>query len=77
MPRGTPARRASFFEMHSALRAAGQDSMELAAWQHELAAATNSAKEDPVLLDRELFFALHSRERLERLMETATAATGE
>lgn len=74
LPRGAAARRAAFFEMHAALRAARQDSMELAAWQRELSAAASDAKEDPVLLDRELFFALHSRERLETLMQSATSA---
>ena len=68
-PRRSAARRGVFFEMHAALRAARQTSLEVAQWQGALAAAKSAARDDPILLDRELFFAMHSRERLLGMIE--------
>jgi hypothetical protein len=57
-----------FQEMHNELDAAAADHPGLAQWRRELAAAKSRAREEQSVFDRELFYALQPRERLEQMI---------
>jgi hypothetical protein len=66
-PRRSLARSTLFHEMHSRLAAAA-DHPDLRRWEHDLAEATAREQEEKELFDRELFYAIQPRERLEGLV---------
>ena len=66
-PRRSIERSVLFHEMHRRLGAAA-DHPALRQWEERLAEAERRDREEKGLFDRELFYALQPRERLERLI---------
>ncbi|MGH7214443.1 MAG: hypothetical protein ACREIT_06740, partial [Tepidisphaeraceae bacterium] len=67
-PRNSPRRRQVFSDMHRQLSVAALASPALKRWEQRLAEAESDARQDELLFDRELFFALQPRDRLEALI---------
>ena len=72
-PRRSLERSALFHEMHGRLASAA-DHPDLRRWEQDLADAARREQEEKDLFDRELFYALQPRERLERLAAQYRAA---
>jgi hypothetical protein len=64
----------AFSEMHRARRAAIEESDEVKRWEQSLREAEAQSHREEVLFDRELFYAIQSRERLEMMIEKYRAA---
>ena len=75
-PRLSPERRELFFTLHRQLRTAAAEHPVLQKWEQRLREAQQRDAEDDVLFDRELFYAMQSRERLEALIERYGRAVG-
>lgn len=69
LPRRTRARRAVFDELRAAMHAAEAASPQVRELGQKLKEAVESAKVDELVFDRELFYGLQPRARLERLLE--------
>lgn len=69
MPRRSPQRYRAFVEMQSALRNAWSGSPAVEAWQERLAQTREQEQRDAVEFDREMFYAIQPRDRLEGLIE--------
>ena len=67
-PRRSPRRQVLFQEMHNDLDAAAAENPTLQRWRRELEEAKSREREEQSLFDRELFYAMQSRERLERMI---------
>lgn len=63
-PRGSPQRYRIFQQMHHLLAGAAAGNPQLRKWRQTLEQTLQQVNEDKVLFDRELFFAVQSRERL-------------
>jgi hypothetical protein len=68
LPRGSRERRQAFYEMHRRLDSAALNSPVMRDWQERLHAAQSTEREEAALFDRELFFALQPRQRLEHII---------
>ena len=68
LPRRSTPRQRIFSEMHQRLSAAA-DHPTVCDWQRELEAANQQIAKESPLFDRELFYAIQPRERLEELMQ--------
>ena len=66
-PRRSLERQALFHDMHRRLEGAANHPA-LRSWEQELAGATRREQEEKELFDRELFYAIQSRQRLEALL---------
>lgn len=71
-PRRSPRRNEIFAEMHRRLTEI-QSAGGLARWEHQWTKARKNAREDREIFDRELFYALQPRDRLEQLMHRLRA----
>lgn len=67
-PRNSPERYAAFATMHRELSAAAVNSPVLQKWETRLAEATTREAEESLLFDRELFYAIQPRNRLEEMI---------
>ena len=67
-PRGSLERAQRFAELHERLGAAAERDERMRAWESQLGETQKAAEEDEVLFDRELFFAIQPRERLEGMI---------
>jgi len=67
-PRRSPERRSLFGAMHRELGQAATADARIGAWQQELTETQRREGEEKTLFDRELFFGLQTRERLEELI---------
>lgn len=67
-PRRSPRRRELFATMHQQLAAVSRSSGEMAQWETSLRETLEREQAERTLFDRELFYALQSRERLEDLI---------
>jgi hypothetical protein len=76
LPRGSQQRKAIFYEMHGRLARARLDNPALRQWEREVRDAEEREREEGALFDRELFFALQPRERLEGLVRRCEEAIG-
>jgi hypothetical protein len=77
MPRRSIQRSLAFHNMHSALSAAAMDHPLLHEWTSRNEIARQQEKRESVLFDRELFYAMQSRDRLERMIADFAARFGE
>ncbi len=68
LPRRSAQRQDAFAAMHRARREALAQSSDFTRWQETMRDAEIRFKEEQVLFDRELFYAIQSRERLELLI---------
>jgi hypothetical protein len=75
-PRGSVQRSVLFHEMHRRLDAAAADHPALRQWERQLQQAEEREREEQELFDRELFYALQPRERLESLIVRYRDALG-
>jgi hypothetical protein len=66
LPRYSLERRAAYYEMHRRLKDVGAP--VTARWEDRLRDARRQAAEEDILFDRELFYGLQSRDRLESLI---------
>jgi hypothetical protein len=64
LPRRSTQRTARFFDMHRELASAAARSEVMRRWQERLRDTQSREKEEQVLFDRELFYAMQPRERL-------------
>jgi hypothetical protein len=69
LPRRSAQRASSFYEMHRELSRAASENPALQRWQTKLQQTQEQEKQDETLFDRELFYALQPRERLQRMIE--------
>lgn len=74
LPRRSWARSALFAEMHDRLNAAVATDAGVKAWEQRFADAERRVQAERVLFDRELFYAIQPRERLEQLIGQYRAA---
>ncbi len=68
LPRRSIQRSLAFHNMHSALSAAATENPLLVEWASRYEAARRLEKQEQVLFDRELFYAMQSRDRLEGMI---------
>jgi hypothetical protein len=68
LPRRSLGRSMAFHGMHSALSAAAVGNAELRDWEGRREEAELRDREDEIIFDRELFYAIQSRERLEEMV---------
>ena len=67
-PRHSRERSELFLTMHRELRAARESDPRMAAWRQTLAEMKRREEEDSVVFDREVFYAIQPRERLEAMI---------
>jgi hypothetical protein len=68
LPRRSPERQLAFQAMHNQLDAAALKHPALAHWRDVLEATKMRDREEQTLFDRELFYAVQPRERLEQII---------
>lgn len=73
LPRHSPERSTTFFQMHSELAARAEQTGLLASWQEKLHETQAREREEQTLFDRELFYAIQPRERLEQIIRRIDA----
>ncbi|HQY89846.1 MAG TPA: hypothetical protein PK402_14425, partial [Tepidisphaeraceae bacterium] len=73
-PRHSAERTELFQSMRRDLRKAAIQNPELASWQTKLDSTRQQAVEDEVIFDRELFYALQPKHRLDALIEKYRSA---
>ncbi len=73
LPRHSSSRREVFSQMHTALRNAGVTNPAIQRWETHLREAESQHREEQSLFDRELFFAIQPRERLEGMIGKYTS----
>ncbi len=69
MPRRSLQRSMAFHNMHSALTAAAMASSQLRDWESRRTEAEQRDRDDQIIFDRELFYALQPRDRLVEMLE--------
>jgi len=69
LPRKSQAREAAFIELHRARRSAIEQSEEIKRWEQSLRDAELQLQREEVIFDRELFYAVQSRERLGMMID--------
>jgi hypothetical protein len=69
LPRRSVSRSLAFHNMHSALSAVATDHPALLEWKSRLQVSQLQEKQEKVLFDRELFYAMQSRDRLMGMIE--------
>jgi hypothetical protein len=69
LPRRSVQRSLAFHNLHAALSAAALDHPALKAWAQRYEATQRAEREEQVLFDRELFYAVQTRERLGGMVE--------
>jgi hypothetical protein len=69
MPRRSMQRLLAFQNMHAALTAAAVENPKIAEWERQSREAEERDREDEVIFDRELFYAMQTRERLVGMIE--------
>lgn len=69
LPRRSPQRSMAFSEMHHRRSAAVLQDPRVKAWENRLREATQQSADDQSLFDRELFYGIQPRERLERVIQ--------
>ncbi len=74
LPRRSVQRSLAFHNLHGALSAAAVDHPDLKAWADRYADTLRAEREEKVLFDRELFYALQTRDRLARMIGQYDAA---
>jgi hypothetical protein len=73
LPRRSVQRSLAFHRMHGALSAAAADHPALKEWSARLEMTIQMDREETVLFDRELFYAMQSRDRLTGMITEAAA----
>jgi hypothetical protein len=73
LPRRSVQRSLAFHRMHGALSAAATDHPALKEWSERLETTIQMDREETVLFDRELFYAMQSRERLTGMITEAAS----
>jgi len=73
-PRRSADRQRLFHQMHAELASAAKASAELLAWQELLRGTSATIVEERAIFDREIFYPLQPRDRLEGLIEAYRAA---
>lgn len=68
LPRNSAARSTAFFEMQAELQSQARQTGVIEHWQQKLADTEIREREEAIYFDRELFYALQPRDRLEALM---------
>jgi hypothetical protein len=68
-PRGSIQRSEQFYRMHRELAAAQVEHPAIKEWEEEFRATQRADAEDAPLFDRELFYAVQPRERLDVLIQ--------
>ena len=76
LPRRSMQRSQVFHQMHHRLTAATVDSPLLRQWQRRLEETEQHMREDEVIFDRELFYAIQPRARLEEMIGRYRGAMG-
>jgi hypothetical protein len=74
MPRRSMQRLLAFQNMHAALTAAAVENPKLIDWERRSHEAEERDREDEVIFDRELFYAMQTRERLVDMIERCVVA---
>jgi hypothetical protein len=74
LPRRSVQRSLAFHSMHGALAAVSVDHPALAEWSARLDFTAKKQREEQVLFDRELFYAMQTRDRLSAMIQQANAA---
>jgi hypothetical protein len=69
LPRRSVQRSLAFHSMHSAIGAAGANHPTIRDWEARYRDAEHQDREDEVVFDRELFYAIQPRERLGQMIE--------
>jgi hypothetical protein len=69
LPRRSIQRSLAFHNMHGALTVAATNSSELRDWEARRNEAAQRDRDDEIIFDRELFYALQPRERLGEMLE--------
>ena len=69
LPRGSVQRSMAFHNLHGALSAAAVDHPALREWSDRYAATQRAEREEKVLFDRELFYAVQTRQRLADMVD--------
>jgi hypothetical protein len=75
-PRHSPERYSAFAAMHRELSAAAVNHPKLAEWEQLLSDTRVRESEESAIFDRELFYALQPRERLESMVATFARKMG-
>src|SRR5205085_2488393 len=73
-PRKSPQRYAAFAEMHRELARAATGSPQLKEWEREVEETRQREMEEAAVFDRELFYALQPRERLDAVIQKFAAS---
>jgi hypothetical protein len=76
LPRGSAARSQAFGQMQADIRATMLSDPAVKKWEQHAAEAQVQLQEEKTLFDRELFYAIQPRERLEGLIDQYRAAFG-
>jgi hypothetical protein len=69
LPRGSAARGEAFVKLQAELRAAAAIDPAVQKWERQMSEAAVQLQEEKTLFDRELFYAIQPRDRLEGLIE--------
>ena len=69
LPRRSHERAITFQEMHNELDEAARSSPAIARWQEKIQETRRREREEQTLFDREQFYALQPRERLQRIID--------
>jgi hypothetical protein len=69
LPRGSVQRSLAFHNLHGALSAAAVDHPALKEWSDRYAQTQRAEQEEKVLFDRELFYAIQTRDRLADMVD--------
>jgi hypothetical protein len=69
LPRRSRQRAQQYYQMHRELAGAAQASGALQRWQQRLLEAQQREKQEQILFDRELFYALQPQDRLRQMIE--------
>jgi hypothetical protein len=70
LPRRSPQRSATFAAMHRELDDAARTSDTIARWNVKLQETLGAQKQEQALFDRELFYGIQSRERLDEMIRS-------
>lgn len=74
LPRRSIERGQVFAAMHDALQSAARENESLKAWQERARLAKDAYQLEEILFDRELFYGIQPRERLDRMVESFVEA---
>jgi hypothetical protein len=69
LPRRSQERRAAFYDMHHQIAQAAATNPELQRWQRQYEQAEHIAHEEQTLFNRELYYAIQPKNRLEGLID--------